>query len=336
LARRAIGRTGVEVTAMGLGAAPLSGFRGRLHEAEATGIVRSAYDAGLRYIDTSPYYGYGRSELVVGQVLRELPRESFVLSTKIGRWLAPLRAGDSTDGLRQGGLGFKPTFDYTYDGTMRSIEQSWMRLGMGEIDILYIHDVDSYTHGAAVDLQHKIAVEGAYRALADLRRDRVVGAIGVGLNTNEACLRFARETDIDVILLAGRYTLLEQGALDELLPLCEQKGIAVVLGGPFNSGVLVTGPVEGASYNYGRAPEEVLERVRRIQAVCNRHAVPMPAAALQFPLAHPAMVSVIPGPMSRADLAQNIDWMRLAIPADLWAELRAEGLLHEAAPVPGG
>jgi D-threo-aldose 1-dehydrogenase len=335
-ATRKLGSAPVNVTVMGFGGAPLGGFRGRIVEEEAVGAIRTAYDAGLRYLDTSPYYGYGRSELRFGHVLRDLPRESYVLSTKVGRWMTPLRAGDDREGLRPGGLPFRPTFDYSYDGAMRSLEQSYLRLGVASVDIVYIHDVDPYTHGEEWERRFDEAMAGCHRALVELRKTGEIKAIGVGLNDTEPCLRFAREADIDCMLLAGRYTLLEQGALGELLPLCQEKQIGVVIGGPFNSGVLVTGPVEGATYNYGAAPATVMERVGRIKAVCERHGVPMAAAALQFPLGHPAVSSVIPGAVSRAEVVQNIEWMSLPIPADLWAELKREGLMDRAAPTPAG
>ncbi|HET6522661.1 MAG TPA: aldo/keto reductase [Geminicoccaceae bacterium] len=333
-ATRKLGSASLQVTRMGFGGGPLGGFRGRIVEEEAVGTVRTAYDAGLRYLDTSPYYGYGRSELRFGHVLRDLPRESYVLSTKVGRWLTRLRPDDDREGLRAGGLPFRPTFDYSYDGAMRSLEQSYLRLGVAGIDVVYIHDVDAFTHGDAWEERFGEAMAGCYRALVELKGSGEIKAIGVGINDIEPCLRFAREADLDCMLLAGRYTLLEQGALDELLPLCQKKEIGVVIGGPFNSGVLVTGPVEGATYDYRAAPADVMERVGRIKAVCDRHDVPMAAAALQFPLGHPAVSSVIPGAMSRAEVLQNVDWMGRPIPGDLWAELKRAGLMAEAAPTP--
>ena len=210
-----------------------------------------------------------------------------------------------------------------------------MRLGPASVDVVYIHDVDAFTHGEGLwQERFKEAMAGCYPALAELRRSGEIKAVAVGLNDIEPSLRFAREAELDGILLAGRYTLLEQGALDELLPLCRQRDIGVVIGGPFNSGILVTGPVPGAKHNYRDAPADVLERVRRVQAVCDRHGVPMAAAALQFPLGHPAVSSVIPGAMSRAEVLQNVDWMGLPIPEGLWADLKREGLLREDAPTP--
>lgn len=334
--RRRLGKADIEVQAMGFGTAPIGGFRFSIHPDEARGCVRTAYDAGLRYLDTSPYYGYGRSEMICGEVLRHVPRESFVLSTKIGRWLTPLRPEDDRTGLRVGGLPFKPTYDYSRDGVLRSLEQSCLRLGLASIDIVYIHDVDIFTHGNKETYEHYFAaaMAGAVPALIELRSQGVIKAIGVGLNELEPSIRFAREADIDCILLAGRYTLLEQGALDELMPICQRKGIGVVIGGPYNSGILVTGPIAGAKYDYSDAPAPILERAGRIQAICARHGVPMPAAALQFPLAHEAVSSVIPGATSRAELLQNLEWMKLPIPAALWADLVAEGLLDRRAPIP--
>jgi D-threo-aldose 1-dehydrogenase len=336
LQRRRLGRSRVEVTAMGFGGAPIGGFRFQIHPDEARGCVRTAYDAGLRYLDTSPFYGYGRSELVMGEVLRHLPRASFVLSTKIGRWMSPIRPGERVEGLRPNGLPFKPTFDYSRAGVLRSLEQSCLRTGLATIDIVYVHDVDLWTLGdpELLERHYRQAVEEAIPELCALRDQGVIGAVGVGLNEVATALRFAHDTDIDAVLLASRYTLLEQGALDELLPLCTRKGIGLVIGGPYNTGILVTGPVAGAKWDYGAAPSWALERAGRLQAVCARHGVPLPAAALQFPLAHPAVAAVIPGATSRAEVLQGIEWMRWPIPAALWAELRAEGLLDPRAPVP--
>jgi D-threo-aldose 1-dehydrogenase len=334
--RRRLGSAHLEVTCLGLGCGPLGGFRRAIPEDQALGIVRTAYDAGARLFDTSPLYGYGRSELRLGQVLRQLPRESFVVSTKVGRWLTPRRPGRSYEGLRAGGLDFAPTYDLSYDGAMRALEQSHCRLGLASIDIVLIHDVDLYTHGAERFEQHyREAVEGAYPALDELRRAGVIKAVGIGVNDVEPCLRFARDTDLDCMLLAGRYTLLEQGAIEALLPLCTEKRIGIVVGGPFNSGILAQGAIEGATYNSRPAPPAVLERVRRIEAVCRRHGVPLAAAALQFPLAHPAISSIIPGALSADEAAANATALALAIPAAFWAELQDEGLLHPAAPVPG-
>ena len=335
-ATRKLGKAPLEVTQLGLGCGPLGGFRARMTEAEADEIVLAAHEAGVRLFDTSPLYGHGQSELRVGHALRQLPRASFVLSTKVGRWLAPVGPGQPRDGLRPGGLDFRPTYDLSRDGVMRALEQSFCRLGLTSIDILLIHDVDVRSHGSreAFEQRYREALEGAYPVLDDLRREGVIKAVGIGVNETLPCLRFARDVDLDCILLAGRYTLLEQQVLDELLPLCIEKDIGILVGGPFNSGILARGPGEGATYDYQAAPPEVLDKARRIEAVCQRHGVPLAAAALQFPLAHPAISTLIPGAASRAEVMQNAGHLRAGIPADLWAELRHEGLLHPQAPVP--
>lgn len=335
-ATRKLGSAPLEVTQLGLGCGPLGGFRAAIPEDEAQAIVMAAHAEGIRLFDTSPLYGHGQSELRVGQALRQLPRESFVLSTKVGRWLTPVGPGQPRDGLRPGGLDFRPTYDLSRDGVLRALEQSHCRLGLAAIDILLIHDVDVRSHGSpeAFEQRYREALEGAWPALDELRRAGVIKAVGIGVNEIEPCLRFARDTDLDCILLAGRYTLLEQKALDELLPLCVEKDIGILVGGPFNSGILARGPVEGAPYDYRAAPPEVLERVGRIDQVCRRHGVALAAAALQFPLAHPAISTLIPGAISSAEVLENADHLRASVPAQLWAELKHERLLHPDAPVP--
>jgi D-threo-aldose 1-dehydrogenase len=333
---RPLGRSGLKVTQFGFGTAPLGGFRDVVPEADAIATIAAAYDGGVRRFDSSPYYGYGRAELRLGAALRDRPRADFVLSTKIGRWMTPIPPGTTVPGWRQGGLPFAPTFDYSYDGVHRSLEQSMLRLGMSRIDIVFIHDVDFWTirDHALLEQRFRQAMDGAYKALDELRRAGTIGAIGVGLNEADMSARFVRAGDFDCVLLAGRYTLLEQGALADFLPLCTERGVGVVIGGPFNSGILATGARPGARYDYGEPPPEVLDRVRCIEAVCARHAVPLPAAALQFPLGHPSVAAVIPGAMSRAEVTGNLELFRRPIPAALWAELRREGLLHAAAPLP--
>jgi D-threo-aldose 1-dehydrogenase len=337
VALRQLGRTAVKTSALGLGGAPIGGFRFALSDEQGAETVRAGYDAGLRYFDTSPYYGYGRSELLYGYALRSQPRDSFVLSTKVGRWMTPLREGEAVDGWRSGGLPFKPTFDYSRDGTLRSLEQSLLRLGMARIDVALIHDVDVWTHGsqAEADRRFKETMAGCYPALVELRRAGVIRAIGVGLNETAMGARFAREADIDCVMLAHRYTLLEQGALAELLPLCERQRMAIILGGPLNSGILAGVPGPQTKYDYADPPPAVVEKVAKLDAVCRRHGVPLAAAALQFPLAHPAIPTIIPGALSRAEIEANVAHLRRAIPPALWQELRHEKLIDPAAPVPG-
>ena len=335
--RRKLGKSALTVTQFGFGTAPLGGFRAPIPERTALDTITSAYDAGLRFFDTSPYYGYGRSELRLGAALRDLPRDDIVVSTKIGRVLAPVRPGMDLSTWRTGGLNFAPTFDYSYDGVHRSLEQSLLRLGMDRVDVLFIHDVDFWTTRDHDVLEQRFAevMDGGFRALDELRRAGVIGAIGVGLNESDMSARFVRAGDFDCVLLAGRYTLLEQGALDDFLPLCAERNVGVVIGGPFNSGILATGAIPGARYDYGDPPAPVLERVRRIETVCRRHNVPIAAAALQFPLAHPSISATIPGAISQHEIETNLALFRTTIPSALWTELRHEGLLDDRAPVPG-
>ncbi len=335
--KRKLGSSPLQVTQLGFGGAPLGDLYAKLDESDALAAPGVAVKAGLNLFDTSPLYGYGLSEHRMGRVLRQRPRDSFVLSTKVGRWFRPADPVTIDRGQWQGGLDFEPVYDYSYDGVMKSLEQSYLRLGISRIDVLLIHDVDVWTHGSreACDRRFDEAMAGAYVALDELRRSGQVQAIGLGMNEADMCARFVRAGDFDCVLLAGRYTLLEQGALDEFLPLCEQRDVNILLGGPFNSGILASGPRPGAKYNYDDAPPDVLERVTRIQTVCERHGVPMAAAAIQFPLSHPCVSSVVPGAVRAAEVKRNVELMSMDIPADLWAELKAEGLVREEAPVPG-
>jgi len=335
-APRQLGSTPVEVSALGMGGAPIGGFRYSLSEDQGAQTIAAAYDAGLSYFDTSPFYGYGRSELLYGHALRSRPRDSYVLSTKVGRWMAPLRPDETVAGWRAGGLPFKATFDYSREGTLRSLEQSLLRLGLTRIDVVLIHDVDVVSQGSQEEADRRFGetMAGCYPALVELRRAGVIRAIGTGLNETAMTLRFAREADLDCVMLAGRYTLLEQGALDELLPLCERKGMSMLLAAPFNSGILALGPEPAATYDYKPAPSAVLDKVARIQAVCRSHGVELATAALQFPLAHPRIASIVAGATKPAEVAQNVARMAAPVPAGLWAELKHEGLLAAAAPVP--
>jgi D-threo-aldose 1-dehydrogenase len=329
------GGAGLMVTALGFGGAPLGDLYARLDDATAIAAVGTAYGAGVRLFDTSPLYGRGLSEHRVGAALRRLPRDEFVLSTKVGRIYAP-----APDGVRNpegyvGGLPFEGRFDYSYDGALRSLEQSLLRLGLARVDIVLIHDIDAWTHGAdAVDARYREALDGAWRALAELRAQGVVRAIGVGVNDAAICARIARDADPDCVLLAGRYSLLEQPALDEFLPLAQAQGIGVLLGGVFNSGILATGAVAGARYNYRPAPPEILARVARIERVCAAHGTELPHASLAFALGHPAVASVVLGAVSPDEVARNAALFARPVPAALWRDLVAEGLLRADAPLP--
>ena len=338
LKRRKVGRTKLEVTELGLGGAPMGGFRATISDAEAVKLTDDGYDAGIRYFDTSPYYGYGRSELRMGAALREKPRDSYVLSTKIGRVMHAMKPGEKPPAdFRENGLpGFAPVYDYTYDGVMRSLEHSHMRLGLQKIDIALIHDVDFWTtkDRAVLEERFRTVMDSGYRALDDLRRAGIIGAIGVGINEADTSTRFIKAGDFDCMLLAGRYTLLEQGALEEFLPECTKRHVSVILGGPYNSGILTGGVKPGATHDYVAAPAALIDKAQKIEAVCTRHGVPLGAAAMQFPLFHPAFCAVIPGALSTAEVKQNVSHMSVRIPVELWSELKREKLLDPAAPTP--
>jgi D-threo-aldose 1-dehydrogenase len=334
--RRALGRAGVEVTIMGFGGAPLGNMYDAFSDAQARATVEACYDAGIRYFDTAPLYGFGLSEHRLGEALRGRRRDEFVLSTKVGRLL---KAGDPATldhGQFQGSLPFAQVYDYSYDGVMRSLEDSLQRLGTYRIDILLVHDLDVWTHKSEEARRTRVEefMAGGYRAMINLRDEGTVRAIGAGINETAACQDLAERGDFDCFLLAGRYTLLEQAPLDELLPLCERRRIALIIGGAYNTGILATGAVPGAYFQYAPAPPEIMERVRRIEAVCARHGVRLPTAALQFPLGHPVVATVIPGTRSPAEVAQNVGIFAPEIPTDFWAELKHEGLLRPDAPTP--
>jgi D-threo-aldose 1-dehydrogenase len=294
--------------------------------------VAAAFEAGIRIFDTAPLYGHGLSERRIGAALRHHRRDEFILATKVGRLLRPDPSADG--GLYSDIPPFAAAYDYSYDGVLRSIEDSLQRLGLACVDIVHIHDVDIWTHKsqAAMDARFAEVMAGGYRALLRLREEKAIGAIGVGVNEWQACERFAEAGDFDCFLLAGRYTLLEQAALDSFLPLCVRRNIAVIIGGPFNTGILATGAIAGATYNYLPATEAVRERVRRIESVCREHGVALASAALQFPLHHPAVASVIPGARSAVEVKNNVAAFETSIPTALWDVLKSEGLLRADAP----
>ncbi len=327
LAKAPIGKTRLQVTRVGMGTAPLGGLFEDVPEARSVATVKRALALGINFLDTAPLYGYGKSETYLGKALASTHRSSFVLCTKVGRLLVPtdprqleLREFDRP-------FPFKPVFDFSYDAVMRSFEESLKRLQTDRIDILLIHDPDDH---------YEQALSSAYPALAKLRSEGVISAVGAGMNQAEMLARLAREGDFDCFLLAGRYTLIDHTGLKELLPLCVQKNISIIVGGPYNSGVLASGAQPGAKYNYADAPPEILEQVRKVQEVCARHQVPMKAAALQFPLAHPAVAAVIPGARALEEVEENFRLASHPIPAVFWADLRKEGLLPDNAPVPKG
>lgn len=320
-----IGKTGLEVTRLGMGAAPLAGLFHDVDEASALRTIDRALALGINFLDTAPHYGHGKSETYLGQALAGVPRDSYILATKVGRLLVPAAPVEIEQSAFENPLPFKPVFDFSYDGVMRSVEESLKRLNIKRIDILHIHDPDEH---------EREALEGAFPALARLRRDRLIGAVGAGMNQTEMLARFAREAEFDCFLLAGRYTLIDHGGLEELLPLCARKNISIIIGGPYNSGVLATGAQPGATFNYADAPDSILEKVRKVAEVCTRHGVPMKAAALQFPLAHPAVASIIPGARSVEEIEDNFHLIRHPIPADFWIDMKQAGLIPAEAPTP--
>jgi D-threo-aldose 1-dehydrogenase len=330
--KRRIGRTSVEVTALGLGCATLGGSRIAVSRQDADAIVGAAWAAGVSYIDTAPFYGVGQAERCVGDAMRWVPRDEWVLSTKVGRLLRPRRTA-AEDTERHYPLPFEPVYDYSYDGVMRSFEDSLQRLGLARIDILYVHDIGAMQHGqkAHPGLMRTLR-DGGYRALEELRAAGTVRAIGIGVNEREVLLEAMEWGNWDGFLLAGRYTLLEQAPLEDLLPKCENAGTSIVVGGPLNSGILAGRD----TWNYKTAPPEIVARVHAIEAVCDSHRVPLAAAALQFPLAHPAVAAIIPGPRNVEEFHANVKLLRHPIPAGLWSDLRAADLLHPHAPTPAG
>ncbi len=327
---REVGRTGLKVSVLGIGGAPLGGNFADVTQGDAVGVVSAGFDAGLNYVDTAPFYGYGRSERAVGDAIRG---RDYVLSTKVGRLLAP---GAHPDPARDGmvdPLPFHPVYDYSYDGIMRSYQDSQQRLGLDRIDILLVHDIGEMQHGAKANARYFAQLaEGGYRALDELRASGQIKAIGLGVNEAAVCLAAMEIGDWDTFLLAGRYTLLEQDPLDDLIPACEARGITLIVGGPFNSGVLVGREM----WNYATAPRHVVQRVEKLAGVCANHGVELPVAALQFPVAHPVVSAIIPGARSVAEMRGILDWAATPTPPAFWRDLKAEGLIHEAAPLPDG
>ncbi len=323
----------------GLGGAPLGNLFRALSDRTAIALVRYAHAAGARYFDTAPHYGHGRSERRVGDALRDFPRDDYLLSTKVGRLLEPRADAPGDQHGYIDTLPFVQRYDYTAKGVRRSLADSLQRLGLARIDLVYVHDIDRATHGEAHPRRLADALEGGFPALATLKAEGTIGGYGLGVNDVAICREVLRHADLDVILLAGRYTLADQSALPELLPECHRRGVIIVLGGPFNSGILATGarPPDGSvpHFNYAPAPRAVVEHVAAIERVCGQFAVPLPAAALQFPLGHPAVTCVLPGARSAAEFDENLRHARYPIPARFWRALRDQHLIDAHAPLPG-
>jgi D-threo-aldose 1-dehydrogenase len=316
----------LEVTSIGLGSAPLGGLFSAVSDADAEATVARAWSLGVRFFDTAPLYGFGLAERRLGAFLRQQQRDSYVISTKVGRLLRVPDGAAYEDDHYKGTTRERPLFDFSHDGVMRSVEESLARLGLDRVDVLLVHDPDDH-YGAAVS--------GAFRALRRLREDGTVKAIGAGMNQSEMLARFAEAVPVDCFLLAGRYTLLDQGALDALFPLCLSRNIGILLRGIYNSGILAN-PVAGAKFNYEDADERLIARARELDALCRRHGTALKAAALQFCLAHPAVTVAVMGARNAAEVADNIAMSEQAVPAAFWQELRARNLVDARAPLPGG
>jgi D-threo-aldose 1-dehydrogenase len=332
---RPIGRRDVAVSQLGVGTAPFGSFAPDDSDAAIGAAFAHLHAAGLRYFDTAPFYGLGLAEHRLGACLRTVDRRSLILSTKVGRLMKPV-GGGAAQGLSGGAPPLEIAFDYSYDGTMRSIEHSLQRLQTNAIDIVLIHDVNRRWQGDLVDQRYREAMDGAHRALHELRAQGAIKAFGVGVNDWGILMRFAAEGDFDCFMLAGRYTLLDHSALDSFMPDCQRRGISVLMAAPFNSGILATGARPGATFFYVEADVEIMARTRRIDVVCARHGVAIAAAALQFPLAHPAVASVVTGMRSASEAKTNLAHCLAPIPRAFWDELKNLGLIALHAPVPDG
>jgi D-threo-aldose 1-dehydrogenase len=330
--------SGVQLTRMGFGGAPLGNLFKAIPEDRAQATLQAAWNAGIRYFDTAPQYGLGLSELRFGEAIRRFGHGAVTISTKVGRLLEDCAPEEVTAGAFVDTPQKRIVYDYSYDGVMRSHEASLLRLGTDRVDILLVHDVDVFTHGSRQVSDAKVRElfdRGGYRALAELKASGQVKAIGAGVNEWEVCQTLLGLGHFDCFLLAGRYTLLEQEALESFLPRCVARDVGIILGGPYNSGILATGPVDGARYNYAPASQDILDRVRQIENICRDHGVRLIEAALQFVLGHPAVRTVIPGAVSPDEVEANVALLARPIPNSLWSDLKIAGLLRPDAPTPG-
>ena len=327
---RSIGATDVQVTPLGFGGGPLGQMGSEISEDQASSLVSTAWESGIRYFDTAPLYGHGLSEKRLGAGLSGYPRDEFVVSCKVGRLLVPATA-ENRNPMSLDTEPFGACYDYSYDGARRSLEASLQRLGLDQIDILLCHDIDVWTHGAAQPNVLETAARGILPAMCELRASGVVRAIGLGVNEAAVCSQVMKHFDVDCFLLAGRFTLLEQEPLDDLLPQCERHQVSVIVGGPYNSGLLAVSDRQDATYDYHPVDRERWERACRLRAVCDAHGVDLKAAALQYPLRHPAVASVIPGVWRLSEVASNRDSVTAPLPEALWEQLAAEGLVVKLA-----
>ncbi len=334
--RRRVGRTALELPVFGFGSAHLGELYNKVDEADSRATLDAAWDVGVRFYDTAPWYGRGLSEHRIGGFLRTKPRDQFQITTKVGRTLhRPKDLKSFSRAPWLGGLNFEVHFDYSYDGVMRSYEQALQRLALDTVDALVIHDLDRAYHGDAQDGHERQLKDSGIKALEELKKSGDIQAFGMGINVNEALEGIATEVPLDFCLVAMPYTLLNQESLNRGMKTCLDRGVSVIIGAPFASGILVTGSAGPAHYAYGKAPPEIQAKVIGIEAVCRAHGVALPTAALQFVLAHPAVVSAIPGAARPSEVQQNAASLSVAIPAAFWSDLKSEGLIAADAPVPG-
>jgi D-threo-aldose 1-dehydrogenase len=321
-----VGSTSVRITQLGFGGGPLGNLYEPLDDDTAADALAQAWESGIRYFDTAPHYGIGLSERRFGTFLRQQPRSSYTLSTKVGRLLVEQDPAGRTDEAFEVPASHRRVVDFSRDGIRRALEESLSRMGVDRADIVYLHDAEPY---------FEAALDQGYPALAELRAEGLVGAIGAGMGDAGLLTRLVREAEVDIVMLAGRYTLLDQSALDDLLPACQDRGVSVVAAAIFNSGVLAQSrPAAGAMFEYAAAPTAVLERANRIAEVCAAYGVSLPQAAMAFPLGHPAVAGIVAGMRTAQEVRENVDAFTAAVPAQLWEDLRGAGLLDERAPAP--
>ena len=329
-----LGKTGIEVPVIGFGGAPLGDLFENLDDQVCYDTLKNSHKNGINFFDTSPYYGYGLSEHRIGNYLKSIRRKDFILCTKVGRYMTPDDPKKINRGSFKGGLNFSPNLDYSYDGVMKSFEQSLLRLGLSEIDICLIHDVDKWTHGDEVEKHFKEAMNGAYKALDKLKNEKVIKAIGVGLNESDMCVRFAEAGDFDCMILAGRYTLLEQEPLDVFFPLALKKNIGIILAGVFNSGILIKGVGNNSTYDYKKIPDDIAKKYFKIDMICKEFNIPIGAAALQFSNAHTVVSTMILGMDQPSQININIDLFNYKIDKEFWYKLIKENLIDSRSPIP--
>ena len=332
--KRKLGKTDIELSAIGFGGAPIGDLFENLQDENCYKVLENCFESNINHFDTSPYYGNGLSEQRLGYFLKKIPKNKYYLSTKVGRYLTPEKEENINRGKWAGGLNFVPNIDYTYDGVMKSFEQSLDRLGASKIDVCLIHDVDRFTHGDQVDHYFKIAMSGAYKALTKLKEEKIIKAIGIGVNDADMCKRFAEAGEFDCMLLAGRYTLLDQSALDDCIPIAEEKNIGIILGGVFNSGILAKGIGEEITYFYQTIPDNIKKKYNEISIICDRYDVSVSSVALQFCYANKNISSLVIGMDREEQINNNISSLSKEIPNDLWQELKNKNIIDERCVLP--